>query len=802
VEQNVAFSQQLVDISLSPATELDPSYLYGQASDVSLGAFCARPIKLAEIIWNTAAGSFDTTIDPWSLIINDSLLRKRIEGYRLLHCKLHLRIVLNGNPFLYGLAMASYTPRPSSAFMQASAADAVTCQESMKPFIFLNPTSSEAGEMVMPFFSPDNWIDLTSFNKTDMGDLRLRSINNLRHSNATSGAVQITVFGWLEDAVLAAPTQVDYDVYTIQSGDEYDSRPSAMATSIAKAAGNLARVPVIGRYARSTEIMATMFSKLAASYGFARPTIISDVCRFKHQGNGNMANTDQPDSAVKLSLDSKQELSIDPRTTGLAGEDELLVRSIVTRYAFFRTAEWLPSHEDGHVLASIRVNPLMYVANGTAGIYANKLINLPCCTVAAMFNHWKGTMVYRFQVVASSMHRGRLRIHYDPCESSSEPAYNESYTRIIDLASQRDFEFEVSWNASKGWLLTGLDWYQLPRSVTLYNGVAFNPSQHNGTLTLSIVNALTAPNPLIVQPVYINMYCKAGDDFEVAEPSQMGINSLCYVPQSGYVLQSGLEEEASVGTMQLSYSIPAVGHKVGNLDPSTHSYMGESVVSLRSVLKRYVFHSAFGVLDSPTGDYWWQEYNFPYHAGVGGETRHSGIAGVANVCNVTPLNWITPCYVGWRGGLRSKFVSRDNGNIFVRRGNLRTDITPKVVNITTSTDDTGNMSRMQRILGSGFSGCHTVSPTDGALEVEFPFYTNQRFAHARRFIDSKPDDFRIHSAAHVGAFFTTNPSHTNRGILRFVSVGEDFNVFFFLGQPLLELAANTPNPTGETYPDI
>lgn len=814
MEQTVAFSQQLADVSLAPSSELDPTFLYGSSNDATLGAFCARPIKVSEINWTTASGSFDVTIDPWSLVVDNVYLKKRIEGYRLLHGKLHVRIVMNGNPFLYGMAMAAYYPRESGStktMKQATGVDAITCEMSMKPFIFLNPTSSEAGEMVLPFFSPDNWIDLTGSNISKMGRLRIRSMNDLKHSNASSGSVQITIFAWLDGAVLAAPTQSIYGDYTVQSGDEYDSKPSAMASSVAKAAGSLARIPVIGRYARSTQIMASMLSSLAASFGFARPTVLDELCRFKHLGNGNMANTDQSEAVVKLSLDSKQELSIDPRTTGLGSDDELLISSIVSRYGFMRTSEWSPSQSDGTVLATIRVNPLLYVADTVSGAAAPTIINLPCCTVAAMFRNWKGTMKYRFQIVASALHRGRLRIHYDPCESATEPGYNQSYTRIIDLASQRDFEFEVSWNASKGWLQNDLSWYSNPRSATLHSGASFQPAYHNGSVTLTIVNALTSPDPTIMQSVYINMFACAGDDFELAEPTDLGITNLCYVPQSGvelgvYECQSGIEQEASVGTMELSYSIPAVGHKLGSTDPSNHSYFGESVVSLRSVLKRYCFHSSFGALNSGTDrDLWWQEYNFPYYAGLlpaaySGEYRHTGAIGAANLPTITPLNWVVPAFAGWRGGLRSKFLARNVGNLFVRRNARTSDISP-TTRIIYNTTDNDNNSRMCSVLLSGFSGLHSVSTFDGALEVEFPFYSNQRFAHAREFIASTGSDVRAHTAHHVGMFLSGDVAIANRGILRFVSIGEDFNVFFFIGQPLLSYGDNARvTPAEEEFP--
>lgn len=178
---------------------------------------------LAHLAWNTATstGAIDVTLNPWKLFLEDSEVRKRIERYKLLRGRMHLRFTINGNPFLYGRAMAAYRPRPDyDDFKAPTTAAMITMQQSMLPHIFLDPTSSEGGEMVLPFFSPNNWIELAGGTADEMGTIRLRSINPLNHANSANGICWISVYAWMSDCKLAAPTNKPYATYTAQSGVE------------------------------------------------------------------------------------------------------------------------------------------------------------------------------------------------------------------------------------------------------------------------------------------------------------------------------------------------------------------------------------------------------------------------------------------------------------------------------------------------------------------------------------------------------------------------------------------------------
>jgi len=759
----------------------------------TLGDFLLRPIKIHEILWSTTTSTFDSTIDPWSLLVNNVYLKKRIEGYKLFRATLCLRIVINGNPFVYGSGLVSYYPRTSDMRLATSTDAAINCEMSVLPHLMLDPTQSSALEMQLPFFCPDNWIELNGGTVAQMGRLRFKSVNALKHtSGAMANPIQISVFAWFCDVALSGPTSQIYGAYTIQSGDEYSRSPvSSIATAIAKASGVLESVPVIGAYARATTMLSSTIASVALAFGFSRPTIVDKLQRVKPFAVGNMANTDQPEAVIKLALDSKQELCVDPRTVGLSGQDEMAISYIVSKEALFLTKNWNPTMVDGTQLLSLCVNPLYYVPDSWIGTLVTTMINAPISTVASCFKYWKGTIRFRFQIIASAFHRGRLRLVYDPCvPGTANPEYNQVISRIIDLSSVRDFTFDVVWHSHRGWLSTGLEYLNNPSTVNNYNGRAVDVTRSNGSLSLLVCNQLTTPDPSNVDPVYVNVFVSGGPDFEVAAPSDFAMRNLTYVAQSGYELQSGVEEMNPISG-DSPYSVVASGGQWG-ASPSSNVYMGENISSIRSLLKRYCYHSVFGAY-TPAQSFWWREYNFPFYPGqnLGTNTieyRHttSGSPKDINICSNVHLHWFVPCYAGWRGGLRSKYVYPTDGTIFVRRDTHSTGDIAFQQNFFSNSGDDNNAKTMWQIMTSGLSGLHVAKSTvDGALEVEFPFYADQRFAPARAFIQTTSSDKRPHTQAHLGMVITGD-AQANFGIMRFVAAGDDFSTFLFTGQPLLK----------------
>jgi hypothetical protein len=247
----------------------------------------------------------------------------------------------------------------------------------------------------------------------------------------------------------------------------------------------------------------------------------------------SLAVTTVPDGVAKLSVDDKQELSIDPRIAGLGSEDPLDIRSIAKRESYLTSFTWAIGTAPETLLWNARVDPVTWAENGSPTAFY-----LPACAMAALpFEYWTGTMNFRFQIVASSFHKGRLKIVYDP-QFLATNEYNTNYLEVIDIADKTDFTISIANGQSRTYLnhhLPGSDSVTQMYSTTPYASV----EEGNGVVGVYVVNELTTPNSTVNNDIEINVYVSMGDDFEVAQPDD-------YFQRFVFKPQSGLESDGIV----------------------------------------------------------------------------------------------------------------------------------------------------------------------------------------------------------------------------------------------------------------
>lgn len=849
---------------------MDSTRDYGYYGDADLAQFLQRPVRILDADWTVTAGNYQVALDPWTLFLENTQVRNRIEGYRLIQGKINLRIAINGGPFFYGRAIAAYFPRQAynGHSFGAVTGDYYKQQLSMLPHIFLDPTASEGGELVCPFLCPDNWLDLAGTTYSDMGRLHICSLNDLLHANSSTGTVNISVYAWMTDVRLAAPTTAAYGTYVAHSGQEITVGAAALslvgaaiawfqhskcsyvgeqrsdtsdrldrleqalephagdeygtgiiskpASAIAKLAGGLANIPIIRPYARPTEMVASAVGRIAHVFGFSRPAIVSDLVKCKIKNIGNMANTDQHEAVTKLTLDSKQELSVDPRTVGLSDVDEMSVDYIKQKECFMTSMLWNESQVGETLIGNISIGPDFH----NEEVINTHLLNVlaPMYTLAAPFKFWRGSIKLRFQIAASQLHRGRLRFSYDPLQHyGGSPDENETYSRIVDLATNRDFEMVISWNHPHSWLRVndrlGTGFFNHPGGTT-----NVDPDYHNGQVRIEVVNELTSPNPALAQPVYINLFVSAGEDFELAGPTDDILRLSEFEPQAGYEPHSGAEGEEIVDESDNIPESPApitpIGQQEMPNNPNSHVFFGESFASIRALLKRYNYHMSY--LGLPRAFATLQHHdivdsNFPTEPGISRWPRHETdvIATPSEepytYSAMTYLNWFTPCYVGWRGSLRSKYyTNKAAGSIFVKR--LSEPVRQQDCGIRSyfiSRIDQNAHAYNSLSIFDTRAGCELIAiQTDGAAEVEFPFYSHRRFAPARRFLDGSGSSGNEWLGENAGHMVVITAQDVNEPCLvdRYVAAGDDFSLFMWVGSPGILKRTSKPVPPGSPDP--
>jgi hypothetical protein len=767
--------------------------------------FFSRPIKVQSYSWGTGTNLFEK-FNPWQDYFENPRVINRIVNYNLLRCKLHVKFMLNGNGFHYGRAIASYLPLHNFDEFTKNRAFFVedVVAASQRPHVYLDPTKSQGGELTLPFVWEANALNIPLQQWRDMGQIIIHGMQNLKHANGASDSVTVSAFVWATDVTLSVPTANEPGALVPQSGeyrpqaDEYGSGPiSKPAGIIARAAGALANAPGIGLYAKATQLAASTVSSVARMFGYSRPANLSDIQPYKPTYVGNMANTNVPDSCTKLTLDAKQELTCDTRTFGLDGTDEMTIKSIATRESYLTQFGWLVADNPEDLLWNTEVSPVVWEELPSVP----EEFHMPACCFAALpFKHWRGTMKYRFQIVASAFHKGRLKIVYDPSYPSTNE-YNTNYTYVVDLAKERDFTVEIGWGQQFSFIQH--------RDMLRNGGRIFGTNKRasapgilaNGILSVYVVNELTVPNSTANNDIAVNVFVSAGDDFEVANPTDQYFNELSwFTPQAGeYIPQAG---ETPDGDLTTNESAPMDTSPVELMGPdltcSDHTldvFFGDPIVSFRQCLKRYNFlHNI--QLSSSSGYTEWVLSNFPMYFGYApGAVHQTSFPDAFNYAKLTLLNYITPAFTCRRGGIRWKYMLTGRKSDFIQSGGFlsveRDPSTSSVYSQTTFSVPAISGSTISRrshdslFTGStGWSGMQVVPTNQNAVvECELPFYSEERFVPAKKAdVTSTGTRNFFHKMWCYAGYL--NDSTGDQSIRAYVSTGEDFTLGFFTGCPV------------------
>lgn len=812
-EQITSFADQDAGWTTEMVGMYDSTMDLANNDDSELGNFLKRPIRQSAQTW-IVGQPFFYKFNPWAAFCENPYVRDKIKNYELLRMKLRFKMVISGTKFHYGRALVSYNPYTQGDQVTVSR-NFITqdlIQASQKPHFFLNPTKNTGGELSVPFFWPQNYLRIPDADWNDMGEVVIASFGNLLHANGGNDPVTITTYIWAEDIVLTIPTGFDPPLSsqsgrrgkknnsvndtsnTLNSRDEYGqgiiSKPAA---AIAKAAGSLSSLPVIGPYMTATQIGANATSKIAQMFGYSRPNIITDIALYKPLPQGNLANTDAADAAMKLTLDSKAELTVDSRTVGLEGTDEMGILDYVKRESYLTSFTWNPNLNADSLLWNTRVLP-MQLNNIQGEIHMTPLAHMATC-----FEKWQGSIKFRFQVVKSDFHKGRILARWDPNQFTSAVDYNTNYSRVVDIAETDDFEIVIGWGQAVPWLDCGRP-YATGSNFSHIARLTNSQGQENGILELTVLNDLVCPS--IDSPISVNVFVSACDDFKFAAPRNSLLQEFHLWPEPVLNSQSSAPN-VETGNTTLSdkptapNELMTIASKSDQDDSTYLVFYGDPPCSIRELCKRYVF-TRYWYPPSANNDAirisGLRNKNMPYHTGY----DPSGIDMAQD--GVTPLtlgpttfsSWFLPAYGGFRGSFRKKYYFLACGSHqtpVVSRGEYQStgngDFFDSEILITAGRDVYQKYLTSRWANTSGNGSATTNVGVNDTIEVELPYYMPKRFS-ASRTIRAQTLDCNSHRVAtlDINVPSTRNRVHSAAVYQQYDAVGEDFSLFFFTGVPI------------------
>jgi hypothetical protein len=831
-EQVVEFKGDTPSPMVEFAPIVDPTFTNDYTPSAELADFLSRPVLIDTITWTEGAAAPNSVLLPWYLFLNNPVIKRKIDNYNFLCGNLHVKAVVNASPFYYGSLLLAYTPLPafySDDALIAASADLPT-QLSQKPHIWVLPQNNQAGEMELPFFYHKNWLDITAAVRIqEMGNLEVYEVVPLQNANGVTGdTINVNIYAWMDNVKLTGPTfnlavqsgkpQKKKGKKSGQQNDEYSVGPVEKVSSVvASAAGYLTEVPVIGPFARVTELGASAVSHLAKIFGWTNPPVICNVTPVRNAPFHSFPSTEVSDAFDKLTLDPKNELCIDPRTVGLGEGDEMSLNYICGKEALLATTTWNSSLSTDTIIFSCPVQPTMYRTPISFSNNSQPLFLTPMAMVAQQFKYWRGDIEFRIQAVCTQYHKGRLRITWDPTANlvSNSATTSTSFTKIIDLEPDMNVSFRVSY-------LQALHWLQVrdltaKRNYFRVTGDIFADETAdgytNGQITIRVLNELSSP--VATSTVQLMVFVKGCSNLEFCNPeNQIPLDMSYFVAQSGEWQETG-------------DCIAIQGDKPKTVVPEQYSvYAGECVKSLRVLLRRTNCEQAFTLgsipYDGNANLYVVAIQQTKYPSPIGYDPKGFFFAQSINAGPAVPYNFtshtafsdLVPCFVGMRGSMRWQYNFDLAGSTTTTLNTVRVDretagvprqgggnIQLFGIDIVGSDWNVGGTPFVFQGQPQGSAGQSLNNTrTQTGIAVECPHYYRTRFVgtNVRHYVVGDSADDTDKESYQVRVLLkqpstTISPGH-NIVMQRHYCVGTDFTTFFFLAVPILYAYTSRPFP--------
>lgn len=715
--------ENVTDIGGAPddVKTMRDSYDLSSITSCDMDSFATRPIRIATVTVPLAT-DVSQQLDVWQLLSNDPSLRARLRNYAFMRANIEITLDTAASPHHFGRVMSAYIPQPGShdivvAYRAASAAnryqflqylsqtsDCVIIDfKSNKPvvmkFPYLNfqPVCRLYNNITTSLGAGSVYNDLT-----DMGTLFIYTLNQLQASNATAAtSATIYVYARFVDVKISGLT-ASQTAITTESAEEMKRGPlETYSSKMASTMGILEQVPIIRPYASIGNMIFTMTGRIAAIFGWSVPRVEESINPPSIVHNTPVLNncvTIGRSTAQKMAFDPQQALSIDPRVVGVE-EDELSIEYLTSINSLLDTFTWsTTSVPMSTILWQAAVCP---TANKIQAAFGGRVFVQPTALsfVATLFDYWSGDIEYLFDFVCSMLHRGKVKIDFDPniCQYAlitATPKMNKVHSLIVDLQETQRISVCVRWNFPKLWARTQA-LTQANRSVgTAFASPLDQVGQVNGFIYVTPLTVLQSPDS---SPISVNVFVKGKNmRFNVAD-SIPG-------PRDRTFTQSGVEA---------SYPETCFDINEPNLDTKWKSsaHFGEQPVSLRSYLRRFFTSYTSTVLSAATLGFSVRPLIFPDINPAWGAT------GV----RINMYSYLRYAFLAMSGGVRKRI------NIIGASFSEMEQIHVRMVE-PGSTTGTFALTGTTNLPESDLKGTVvTVPHTNGGLEIELPLYTNNMF---------------------------------------------------------------------------
>jgi len=538
----------------------------------TLESFLSRPLPLPSLEWNQTQAE-GSVITQWEVpdFIFDTLQtatnphKFKIQQFQFLKASVTLRIALNAYQFLQGRLLLVFDPLVN---MRGGRLSTGLTYYSGLPHVEIDPNNNRPMELTVDMNAPySHWN--TGAGWYDMGIFRLVVLSPLRGS-VSSHIVSITPSFYLSNVELSLPTDSPMDTapenaispgtqppdpsdnILAQAGEmtqeanpdpeEHQARTegviSGPVSGIAMVARGLDKmlgpfIPLVSQVTYHVAWISDWVAGAARFFGFNKPSSYKAVTPIINYAGVHLGHMDGTAPAVRLAAAEDNKF---PALQGLFGtmNDEMHIPYVVTKYNYVTSLAISTSTPEG-IIGYIPVMPgLCADRQGGDGNF-NLFQPTQLAYVSSMFRFWSGTLKYRFSLVSTNFHAGRLLLSYTPVNSSFEPIGTQSFGRLMntwsvlwDLSERNEVEMSIPYLSQNPVTSVHLDdgplsyWYATEQAEINENMTSERASEMlvnilNGHIAVSVVGPLVAPETVSPE-VNILLWVAAGDDFELHQP--------------------------------------------------------------------------------------------------------------------------------------------------------------------------------------------------------------------------------------------------------------------------------------------
>lgn len=607
--------------------------------NATLSNIAEREILIATINY-TVGSSSAITVDPWTLFLTNKRLINRINNYRcVMGKKLRLRLCVAASPFAYGRLIAAYVPFGAhdncTKITSNFAANAITLSQKLHSEISI--TDGETHILELPFLWPEDSVDLQDDMLSELGKIIVYPLSPLAQANGSTAGISLSIFASMDGIELHRPTTVNTFYLVNQSRPTIDipehvdvkiasprditvtcsccgfpglkrvtsvSKPkreveslpftnqslelnkelgtiSSTLNEVADVVDKVSDIPIVGKYAKTVNEVVRGGAAMAQAFGYAAPEDLRAITRNIPRAIPSLSHSSGFNDFSKLTLDPTQAIDLDWSTVGYQDSVGTSITKICELECVIAKFTWSTVDTVGKCLWNARCTPNLGFWDGTTYRFS------PPSEFACMnFDKIRYSNCFKFDSVASKMHRGKLLILYDPAYIAAVEL-NVLTGVVLDLGDSGAtcVEVRIPWSQPYAFAANTMP---SDYNVVNYSTTAYTTKNEfcNGVVGVYVLSPLSSTNDTSGLSVEVLVKSK------VCEPKCFDLNT-GKLNNISYVNQSKDETTCSVADND---------HKLGDI---MHVYGGEVYDDILAICSKPVYsYSNFHDMSDPTGTYY------------------------------------------------------------------------------------------------------------------------------------------------------------------------------------------------------